>query len=97
MYEDFVAALSGCDVLVLLDVYSAGEDIISGADGRSLARSIRQRGQVEPIFVESITEVPDLLRSLIIDGDVVVTQGAGNIAHLAQDLSAMVIKSEAPS
>ena len=92
LYEDFVAALSGCDVLVLLDVYSAGEEAISGADSRSLARSIRQRGQVEPIFVESILEVPGLLRTLVIDGDVVVTQGAGTIAHLAQDLSALVVK-----
>lgn len=92
LYEDFVAALSGCDVLVLLDVYSAGEEHISGADGRSLARSIRRRGQVEPIFIESIVEVPDLLRTLVVDGDVVVTQGAGNIAHLAQELSAIVVK-----
>ena len=92
LYEDFVAALSGCDVLVLLDVYSAGEEHISGADGRSLARSIRRRGQVEPIFIESILEVPDLLRTLVVDGDVVVTQGAGNIAHLAQELSAIVVK-----
>ncbi|MDG2045975.1 MAG: UDP-N-acetylmuramate--L-alanine ligase [Halioglobus sp.] len=92
LYEDFVAALSGCDVLVLLDVYSAGEEIIAGADSRSLARSIRQRGQVEPIFVESILQVPELLTTLVIDGDVVVTQGAGTIAQLAQNLSAMVGK-----
>jgi UDP-N-acetylmuramate--alanine ligase len=73
-------------------VYSAGEEIIAGADSRSLARSIRQRGQVEPIFVESILQVPELLTTLVIDGDVVVTQGAGTIAQLAQNLSAMVGK-----
>ncbi len=86
LYEDFVAVLSRCDALVLLEVYPAGEEPIPGADSRSLTRSIRQRGQIEPIFAESIDEVPALLRDVLRDGDVVITQGAGNIARLAQDL-----------
>ena len=89
LYEDFVAVLSSCDVLVLLDVYSAGEDAIPGADSRSLTRSIRQRGQMEPMFAEQIEDVPALLCGLVGEGDVVVTQGAGNVGRLAQDLSAM--------
>jgi UDP-N-acetylmuramate--alanine ligase len=92
LYEDFVAVLSGCDVLVLLDVYPAGEAPIPGADSRSLTRSIRQRGQVEPIFAERIEDVPELLSTLVLDGDVVVTQGAGNVSRLAQDLGAMYVK-----
>ncbi len=88
LYEDFVAVLSRCDALVLLDVYPAGEEAIPGADGRSLTRSIRQRGQVEPIFAEEIDDVPALLRDIIRDGDVVITQGAGNVARLAQELLA---------
>jgi UDP-N-acetylmuramate--alanine ligase len=92
LYEDFVAALSGCDALILLDVYAAGEDASAGADSRSLTRSIRQRGQVEPVFAERIEDVPALLGTLVVDGDVVVTQGAGNVARLAQDLSAMYAK-----
>ncbi len=86
LYEDFVAVLSRCDQLILLEVYSAGESVIPGADSRSLARSIRQRGQVEPLFVQSIEEVPALLADLLRDGDVVVAQGAGNVSQLAQDL-----------
>ncbi|MGB1140264.1 MAG: UDP-N-acetylmuramate--L-alanine ligase, partial [Halioglobus sp.] len=86
LYEDFVAVLSACDALILLDVYAAGEEMIPGADSRSLTRSIRQRGQVEPVFAESIAEVPALLSTLVEDGDVVVTQGAGDITRLAQDL-----------
>jgi UDP-N-acetylmuramate--alanine ligase len=89
LYEDFVAVLSRCDVLLLLDVYPAGEDPIPGADSRSLARSIRQRGQLEPIFVERIEDVPAVLCGLVREGDVVITQGAGNIGRLAQDLVAM--------
>ncbi len=92
LYEDFVAVLSGCDVLVLLDVYPAGEAAIPGADSRSLARSIRQRGQLEPIFAERIDDVPELLSALVQDGDVIVTQGAGNVSRLAQDLSTLYLK-----
>jgi UDP-N-acetylmuramate--alanine ligase len=92
LYEDFVAVLSGCDVLVLLDVYPAGEAAIPGADSRSLMRSIRQRGQVEPIFAERIEDVPELLNSIVQGGDVIVTQGAGNVSRLAQDLTTQNVK-----
>ena len=81
--------MSSCDVLVLLDVYPAGEEPIAGADSRSLTRSIRQRGQVEPVFAEQIKDVPQLLCGIVEEGDVVVTQGAGNVARLAQDLGTM--------
>lgn len=87
LYEDFVAVLSGCDVLVLLEVYPAGEEAIAGADSRGLTRSIRQRGQVEPVFAERIEAVPELLDGLVRGGDVVVTQGAGDIGRLAQELA----------
>ena len=89
LYEDFVAVLSRCDVLLLLDVYPAGEEPIPGADSRSLARSIRQRGQLEPIFVGCLDDVPAVLRGIVEAGDVVITQGAGNIGRLAQDLVTM--------
>ncbi|MEP4147313.1 MAG: UDP-N-acetylmuramate--L-alanine ligase [Halioglobus sp.] len=97
LYEDFVSVLSRCDVLVLLEVYSAGEEIISGADSRSLARSIRQRGQLEPIFAESIEDVPQILSSVVEEGDVVITQGAGNIGALSKDLVAMSFEQGAAS
>jgi UDP-N-acetylmuramate--alanine ligase len=87
LYEDFVAVLSRCDVLLLLDVYAAGEEPIAGADSRSLARSIRQRGQLDPIFVERIDDVPAVLCSVVAEGDVVITQGAGNVGRLAQELA----------
>ena len=92
LYEDFVAVLSSCDVLVLLDVYPAGEAAIPGADSRSLIRSIRQRGQIEPIFAERIEDVPELLSTIVQDADVVVTQGAGTVSLLAQDLSTLYLK-----
>lgn len=94
LYEDFVAVLSRCDVLVLLEVYSAGEEAIAGADSRSLTRSIRQRGQVEPVFAEQIEDVAELLRDIVVAGDVVITQGAGNVAQLAQELSTLELLQE---
>lgn len=87
LYEDFVQVLSEADVLLLMEVYAAGEEPIAGADSRSLCRSIRQRGSVDPVFVESIDAVPGVLKNLLKPGDLVLTQGAGNITALAHELS----------
>jgi UDP-N-acetylmuramate--alanine ligase len=88
VYEDFVRVLSTVDSLMLLEVYSAGEDIITGADGRSLSGSIRSRGQVDPVFVENIYDVSKVLNNIIRPGDVVLTQGAGSVGGLAVRLDA---------
>lgn len=87
LYEDFAKVLSDTDVLVLMEVYSAGEEPIAGADSRSLCRSIRQRGQLEPIYAASPDEVPTLLANLIQDNDLILTQGAGNVGKLAKELA----------
>lgn len=87
LYEDFVEVLSGVDQLVLLEVYSAGEEPIAGADGRHLSRSIRARGVVEPIFVESVDGVPAVIKDIVKPGDIVITQGAGNVGSLAPTLA----------
>lgn len=86
LFEDFVLVLSSTDVLILLDVYPAGEKVLLGADGRSLARAIRVRGQIDPVFVESTAGVAEALARLIEPDDVVLTLGAGNIGQLAQEL-----------
>lgn len=91
LFEDFVQILSTVDVLILLDVYSAGETLIAGADGRSLSRAIRMRGQVNPIFVENTQELPAILTGILRVNDVLLTMGAGNVgqiaAHLPQQLT----------
>ncbi|CAB3777642.1 UDP-N-acetylmuramate--L-alanine ligase [Pararobbsia alpina] len=78
-FEDFVKVLSTVDGLVLTEVYAAGEAPIVAADGRALARAIRVAGKVEPVFVETVDEVPDALAGFVLDGDVVITMGAGSI------------------
>ncbi len=86
LFEDFVQVLSKADVLILLDVYPAGETPIAGADGRSLSRAIRVRGRKEPIFLEDLGELPELLATILEPGDVVLTLGAGSIGAAALQL-----------
>jgi UDP-N-acetylmuramate--alanine ligase len=86
LMDDFASVLSEADVLVLLDVYAAGEDPIAGADGRAMARAVRTRGAVEPVFVESLDDVPAVLEGVLQDGDLVLTMGAGDIGAFATSL-----------
>ncbi len=90
-FEDFVRVLSTVDALVLTDVYSAGEAPIVAADGRALARAVRVAGKVEPVFVDSVDGLPQALASVVQDGDVVITMGAGSIGgvppQLAQEMN----------
>jgi len=90
LFEDFSMVLSEVDVLVLLEVYAAGEDPIAGADGRSLSRAIRLRGQVEPVFVESIEQLPETLSAVLHDGDLLLTLGAGSIGAMAARLGGLL-------
>ncbi|GAC15588.1 UDP-N-acetylmuramate--L-alanine ligase [Aliiglaciecola lipolytica] len=94
LYEDFVRVLSQVDILLLLEVYSAGESPIEGADSKALCRSIRQRGQIEPIYVASKDELPKLLAEALQDQDVLMTQGAGNIGQIAKYLQSIELSKE---
>jgi UDP-N-acetylmuramate--alanine ligase len=82
LFEDFVNVLSTVDVLLLTEVYPAGEAPVEKADSRSLARAIRLLGRVEPIFVEQVGELPELIGRTARDGDVVLTMGAGSIGQV---------------
>jgi UDP-N-acetylmuramate--alanine ligase len=86
LLDDFASVLADADVLVLLDVYAAGEAPIAGADGRAIARAVRVRGGVEPVFVESLDKLPATLQGLVADGDLLLTMGAGDIGAFAATL-----------
>jgi UDP-N-acetylmuramate--alanine ligase len=88
LFDDFCRELDEPDVLLLSEVYAAGETPIPGADGRALAKAIRARGKLDPIFVESVQELPDLLPGILQDGDVLLTLGAGDIGAVAGSLIA---------
>lgn len=87
LYEDFVRVLSEPDVLLLMDVYPAGEKPIAGAEGRALCRSIRQRGAIDPVFVERDEDIAQVLSKVLKPGDLLLTQGAGDIGSLAITLT----------
>jgi UDP-N-acetylmuramate--alanine ligase len=87
LFNDFCDVLSTCDALVLLDVYSAGEACIEGADGASLVKAIKNRGKMDPIFVNQHQDLAAILQKVLRDGDVLLMQGAGNIGMLASNLA----------
>ena len=80
LFEDFVKVLSTTDMLVLAEVYAAGEQPIVAADGRTLAHALRVAGKVDPVFVEDIDDMPATIMNVIRDGDVLITMGAGSIS-----------------
>lgn len=83
LYDDFVSKLGKVDGLLLLEVYAAGEKPISGADSRSLAKSIRKRGELDPVLVEEKQDLVELLGNILNDGDVLIMQGAGDVGKIS--------------
>ncbi|MGV8844650.1 MAG: UDP-N-acetylmuramate--L-alanine ligase [Pseudomonas sp.] len=86
LYEDFVQVLSEANVLLLMEVYPAGEEPIPGADSRHLCHSIRQRGQLDPVYINRGVELAPLVKPLLRPGDILLCQGAGDIGGLAPQL-----------
>lgn len=99
LLDDFARVLSAVDVLLLTEVYPAGEPPIAGADGRALARSIRTRGQIEPVFISDPDNLPTVLTGLLQPGDLLLTLGAGSIgamaARLPQQIGLLAVQGEA--
>ena len=86
LYEDFVQVLGEANVLLLMEVYPAGEEPIPGADSRQLCHSIRQRGQLDPIYFERDADLAPLVKPLLRAGDILLCQGAGDVGGLAPQL-----------
>ena len=87
LFDDFAAVLSDVDVLLLTDVYPAGEAPIVDADAKALARAVRARGRIEPVLVGGVRDLPALLADVLKDGDLLLLLGAGDIGHVAQDVA----------
>jgi UDP-N-acetylmuramate--alanine ligase len=88
-FEDFVKVLGDADLVLLSEVYAAGEAPIVAADGRALARALRVAGKVEPVFVDAIEAMPQAVLDAVRDGDVVICMGAGSIGAVPGKLAAM--------
>lgn len=91
LYEDFVQVLGENNALLLMEVYPAGEEPIPGASSKKLCGSIRQRGQVDPIYIERDADPMPLLQTLLQPGDILLTQGAGDIGGLAPRIAAALL------
>lgn len=87
LLDDFAGVLSDVDALVLTEVYPAGETPIVGADAKSLARTIRSRGRVDPVVVGGVSDLPDVLADVLKDGDLLLMMGAGDIGAAAQQIA----------
>ncbi|USD64866.1 UDP-N-acetylmuramate--L-alanine ligase [Vibrio sp. SCSIO 43136] len=94
LYDDFANVLDQVDVLIMLDVYAAGEKPISNADSRALCRTIRSRGKLEPIFVPEKEQLPAVLANVLQDNDLVLTQGAGDVGKVAKQLASLELNIE---
>jgi UDP-N-acetylmuramate--alanine ligase len=86
LFDDFAVVLSSADALLLTDVYAAGETPIAAADAKALARAIRARGRIDPVLVGGVRELPNVLADVLVDGDLLLLLGAGDIGHVAQEL-----------
>ena len=86
VFEDFVKVLAGADMVIIGEVYAAGEPPIVAADGRALTRAVRVAGKVEPVFVENIDDMPDTILGIAVENDVVITMGAGSIGSVSGKL-----------
>ncbi len=86
LFDDFSRVLSEADLVVLTDIYAAGETAIDGIDSQALCQSIRARGKVDPVLVPRVEEILPALESLLQDDDLVLLMGAGSIEQLAQQL-----------
>ncbi|WP_051482960.1 UDP-N-acetylmuramate--L-alanine ligase [Thioalkalivibrio sp. HK1] len=80
LFDDFAAVLSTLEMLIVLEVYAAGESAIHAADGRALCRAIRARGRVDPVFAPQVADACALAPDLVRPGDIVLTLGAGDIS-----------------
>jgi len=93
-FEDFVQVLGSADALVLTDVYAAGEAPIAHADSRALARALRMAGKVEPLFVERVADLPQVIAERAKNDDVVICMGAGSIGGVPAKILALLQKME---
>jgi UDP-N-acetylmuramate--alanine ligase len=94
-FDDFVRVIGQADAVLLTEVYAAGEAPIVAADGRALARALRVAGQVEPVFVADIQDMPQVIRSTTRGGDVVLCMGAGSIGAVPARVLDMVAREAA--
>ena len=96
LFDEFSQVLASSDMVVLTDIYPAGEEPIDGVDSGALCQSIRARGRVNPILVSDVHDIPTELPCMLEDDDLVLLLGAGNIGQVAQEIREQGFSAEVP-
>ena len=86
LFDEFVKAFYDADILILTDIYSAGEEPIAGATAEALYRSIKMHGQKDVTYIADRNAVNDHLLQILKPEDTVLTLGAGNIWQIGESL-----------
>jgi UDP-N-acetylmuramate--alanine ligase len=94
LFTDFVTAFRRADVLVLTDIYAAGEQPIKGVSSERLQEAIKRHGQKQICFIPELVHRPEVLLPLIAPGDLVLTLGAGNIVRAGERLLTLLDASD---
>ncbi len=84
--EEFMSAFNDTDILVVTDVYAAGESPLEGVTGESLFRGLREHGHKNAVYLPSREEIVEFLMDTVNKGDIVITLGAGDINGVADEL-----------
>lgn len=87
LFEQFVTSFNLADIVVVTDVYPAGEEPIPGVSGQLLAKALREHGHQRVHYVHDKKDIPDFLQTLVLAGDVVISQGAGDINSAIRELA----------
>ena len=95
LFEEFTRAFNKADVVVVTEVYAAGEPAIEGATGESLAEAIRAHGHHAVTFVRDKRQVGRALYDIIEPGDIVIALGAGDINASGRELLELIGKGAA--
>ena len=97
LFDEFSQVLASSDVVVLTDIYPAGEDGIDGINSGALCQSIRARGRANPILISDVLDLVSELPAMLEDGDLVLLLGAGNIGQVAQEIRENGFSAEVPA
>jgi UDP-N-acetylmuramate--alanine ligase len=86
LFKDFLTAFYDADILILTDIYPAGEDRIEGVESKALFEGIREYGHKDVRYLADKGEIVEHLLRILFPGDLVITLGAGDIWQVSEEL-----------
>ena len=90
LFEEFCRAFHQADLLLVTEVYAAGEDSMPGVSGKLLAEGIERHGHRHVRYVADLDEALSVLKTELQEGDLVMTLGAGSVTGLSDRLAEVV-------